>query len=138
RVYNAGQVCNSNKRLIVMDDIYDDFVAELVRLGTGLKPGDPLNLGEDEYVPLSSRAAAETADAQVKKAVSEGARVLRGGELGEGPAAYYSPTGLVDVPRDAESYGEVMFGPVATVDRVGRDEEALGLAKDCARGLGGS
>jgi succinate-semialdehyde dehydrogenase/glutarate-semialdehyde dehydrogenase len=41
RVYNAGQVCNSNKRLIVMDDIYDDFVAELVRLGTGLKPGRP-------------------------------------------------------------------------------------------------
>src|SRR5699024_11424989 len=57
RGYNAGQVCNSNKRMIVMDDIYDDFVAELVRLGTGLKPGDPLNRGEDEYVPRPARAA---------------------------------------------------------------------------------
>src|SRR5699024_616424 len=138
RVYNAGQVCNSNKRLIVMDDIYDDFVAELVRLGTGLKPGDPLNLGEDEYVPLSSRTAAETVDAQVKKAVSAGARVLVGGELSEGPSAYYSPAVLVDVPRDSESYGEEIFGPVATVYRVSSDEEALELANDCALGLGGS
>src|SRR5699024_5346184 len=106
RVYNAGQVCNSNKRLIVMDDIYDDFGAELGRLGTGLRPTDRLNRGGDAYVRLSSRAAAETVDAQVEKAVSEGARGRLGGELGEGPAAYYSPTVLVDVPRDSESYGE--------------------------------
>lgn len=138
RVYNAGQVCNSNKRLIVMDDIYDEFVAELVRLGTGLKPGDPADLGEDEYVPLSSRTAAETVNAQVQKAVSEGARVLVGGELSEGPAAYYSPTVLVDVPRDSESYREEIFGPVATVYRVSSDAEALELANDCALGLGGS
>ena len=138
RTYNAGQVCNSNKRLIVMDDIYDEFVAELVRLAEGLKPGDQLDLGEGEYVPLSTRAAAETVDAQVKKAVSEGAKVLAGGVLSEGPAAYYSPTVLVDVPRDSESYGEEIFGPVATVYRVSSDEEALELANDCALGLGGS
>ena len=34
-----------------MDDIYDEFVAELVRLADGLKPGDPLNLGAGEYTP---------------------------------------------------------------------------------------
>ncbi|MBK0422065.1 NAD-dependent succinate-semialdehyde dehydrogenase [Leucobacter sp. CSA2] len=138
RTYNAGQVCNSNKRLIVMDDIYDEFVAELVKLAEGLTPGDQLDLAESEYVPLSTRAAAETVDAQVKKAVSEGARVLAGGVLSEGPAAYYSPTVLVDVPRDSESYGEEIFGPVATVYRVSSDEEALELANDCALGLGGS
>src|SRR5699024_12061519 len=122
----------------IMDDIYVDFVAELVRLGSGLKPGDPLTLGDDEYVPLSSRAAAETVDAQVKKVVSAGARVLVGGELSEGPAAYYSPAVLVDVPRDCESYGEESFGPVATVYRVSSDEEALELANGCALRLGGS
>lgn len=138
RVYNAGQVCNSNKRLIVMDDIYDEFVAELVRLAEGLEPGDQLDLQEGQYVPLSSRAAAETVDAQVRKAVSEGAKLLAGGVLSEGPAAYYSPAVLVDVPRDSESYGEEIFGPVATVYRVSSDAEALELANDCALGLGGS
>ena len=138
RTYNGGQVCNSNKRLIVMDDIYDEFVAELVRLAEGLTPGDQLNLGEGEFAPMSSRAAAETVDAQVKKAVSEGAKVLAGGVLSEGPAAYYSPTVLVDVPRDSASYREELFGPVATVYRVSSDEEALELANDCDLGLGGS
>ena len=138
RVYNGGQVCNSNKRLIVMDDIYDEFVEALVGLATGLVPGDQLNLGEGEYAPMSSRAAAETIDAQVQKAVAEGARVLAGGVLSEGPSAYYSPTVLVDVPRDSASYGEEIFGPVATVYRVSSDEEALALANDCALGLGGS
>jgi succinate-semialdehyde dehydrogenase/glutarate-semialdehyde dehydrogenase len=138
RVYNAGQVCNSNKRLIVMADIYDEFVAELVKLAEGLQPGDQLNLGDGEYVPLSTRAAAETVHAQVQKAVSEGARLLAGGVLSEGPGAHYSPAVLVDVPRDSESYGEEIFGPVATVYKVHSDEEALELANDCALGLGGS
>jgi succinate-semialdehyde dehydrogenase/glutarate-semialdehyde dehydrogenase len=138
RVYNAGQVCNSNKRLIVMEDIYDEFVAELVKLGTGLTPGDQLDLQDGQYVPLSSRAAAETVDAQVRKAVEEGGRVLVGGELSEAPAAYYSPTVLVDVPRDSESYRQEIFGPVATVYKVSSDAEALELANDCDLGLGGS
>lgn len=138
RVYNAGQVCNSNKRLIVMEDIYDEFVDALVGLGTGLVPGDPANLRENEYVPLSSRAAAETVDAQVKRAVEEGARVLVGGQLSEGPAAYYAPTVLVDVPRESESYRQEIFGPVATVYKVSSDAEALELANDCDLGLGGS
>ncbi|MEU3848061.1 aldehyde dehydrogenase family protein [Micrococcus terreus] len=138
RTYNAGQVCNSNKRLIVMSDIYDEFVEELVSYADGLQPGDQLALGEGEFVPLSSRAAAETVDAQVRKAVSEGARLLTGGTLSKGPGAYYSPAVLADVPRDSASYGEEIFGPVATVFRVNSDDEALQLANDCAMGLGGS
>ena len=138
RVYNGGQVCNSNKRMIVMDDIYDEFVAELTKLATGLTPGDQLNLAEGEFAPLSSRAAAETVNEQVKRAVAAGATLVTGGVLSEGPAAYFSPAVLTDVPRDSASYREEIFGPVATVYRVSSDEEALALANDCDLGLGGS
>jgi succinate-semialdehyde dehydrogenase/glutarate-semialdehyde dehydrogenase len=138
RTYNGGQVCNSNKRLIVMDDIYDDFVAELKKLATGLTPGDQLNLKDGEYAPLSTREAAEKVDQQVKDAVAAGATLEIGGELSEGPAAYYSPAVLTGVPRDSDSYQQEMFGPVATVYKVSSDEEALELANDCALGLGGS
>lgn len=138
RVYNAGQVCNSNKRMIVMADIFDEFVAELVRLAEGLRPGDQLNLGPGEFTPLSTRAAAERVHAQVQQAVADGARLLAGGVLSEGPGAYYSPAVLVDVPRDSASYREEIFGPVAIVYQVHSDEEALELANDCALGLGGS
>ncbi|AMB58889.1 NAD-dependent succinate-semialdehyde dehydrogenase [Microterricola viridarii] len=138
RVYNVGQVCNSNKRLIVMDDIYDEFVAELKKLATGLTPGDQLNLADGEFSPMSSRVAAETVHAQVQKAVAEGATLEIGGVLSDGPSAHYSPAVLTGVPRDSESYGVEMFGPVATVYKVSSDEEALELANDCALGLGGS
>ena len=138
RTYNGGQVCNSNKRLIVMDDIYDEFVAELVKLAEGLEPGDQLSLAEGQYAPLSTRTAAETVHAQVQQAVAEGATLLAGGVLSEGPGAYYSPAVLTGVPREAPSYGEEIFGPVATVYKVSSDEEALELANDCALGLGGS
>ncbi|MGJ0204015.1 NAD-dependent succinate-semialdehyde dehydrogenase [Leucobacter sp. gxy201] len=138
RVYNGGQVCNSNKRMIVMDDIYDEFVAELKKLATGLVPGDQLNLQEGEFAPLSTRGAAETVHAQVQKAVAEGATLEIGGVLSDGPGAYYSPAVLTGVPRDSESYREEIFGPVATVYKVSSDEEALELANDCALGLGGS
>src|SRR5690606_1160433 len=137
-VYNGGQVCNSNKRMIVMDDIYDEFVAELKKLAEGLVPGDPADLPEGAYAPLSSRAAAETVNAQVQQAVADGATLEVGGMLGEGPAAYFSPAVLTGVPRDSASYREEIFGPVATVYKVSSDEEALELANDCALGLGGS
>jgi len=138
RTYNGGQVCNSNKRLIVMADIYDEFVAALADLATGLVPGDPMNLGDGEFVPLSTRAAAEQLHAQVQQAVSEGATLVAGGVLSDGPGAYYSPAVLTGLPRDASSYREEMFGPVATVFKVHSDEEALEVANDCDLGLGGS
>ncbi|WP_164233861.1 NAD-dependent succinate-semialdehyde dehydrogenase [Microbacterium hydrocarbonoxydans] len=138
RVYNGGQVCNSNKRMIVMDDIYDEFVSELKKLADGLTPGDPAGLPEGSYGPLSTRAAAETVHAQVQKAIAEGATLEAGGVLSDGPGAYYSPAVLTGVPRDSASYREEIFGPVATVYRVHSDEEALELANDCDLGLGGS
>lgn len=138
RVYNGGQVCNSNKRLIVMHDIYDEFVAKLKELATGLKPGDQLNMGEGEYAPMSTRAAAETVNAQVQRAIAEGATLEAGGVLSDGPGAYFSPAVLTGVPRDSQSYREEMFGPVATVFKVHSEAEALELANDCALGLGGS
>ncbi|GAA4478732.1 aldehyde dehydrogenase family protein [Microbacterium panaciterrae] len=138
RVYNGGQVCNSNKRMIVMADIYDEFVSELIKLAAGLVPGDQMDLADGEYVPLSSRVAAETVHAQVQKAVAEGATLEAGGVLSDGLGAYYSPAVLTGVPRASESYREEIFGPVATVYKVHSDEEALELANDCALGLGGS
>ena len=59
RIENTGQACNSNKRMIVMEDIYDDFVAELTDLAKDLKPGNPAEELEGTFAPLSSRAAAE-------------------------------------------------------------------------------
>ncbi len=138
RVYNGGQVCNGNKRMIVMADVYDEFVAELVALADGLVAGDPLDMPERGYGPLSTRGAAEQVDEQVRRAVAGGATLVAGGVLSDGPGAYYSPAVLTGIDPGSASARAGIFGPVATVYKVSSDEEALALANDCDFGLGGS
>ena len=138
RISNTGQACNSNKRMIVMDDVYDGFVARLTERASGLEPGDPTSEAEGTFAPLSSRAAAERLDEQVQDAVAKGATLHAGGVLGEGPAAYYSPAVLTGVTKEMRAYGEELFGPVAVVYAVSSDDEALELANDTPYGLGGA
>ena len=140
RMSNTGQACTSNKRMIVMDDIYDEFVAELVALSKAYVPGDPTNPqtgDKQEYYPLSSRDAAETLEKQVKTAVDAGAKLHTGGSL-EGEGAYFPPTVITDIPVGSDSYYEEFFGPVAEVYRVSSEEEAIELANNSRYGLGGA
>lgn len=137
RMYNTGQACNSNKRLIVMEDIYDEFVAELVELAKAMKPGTPQEASETVYTPLSSRSAAENLKDQIDRTVAAGATLHVGGELVDEKSSYFSPAVLTDVPVGSDVYYEELFGPVATVFKVSSDEEALELANDTQYGLGG-
>ncbi len=130
RTYNMGQACNSNKRMIVVDDLYDDFVAALTSQARDLRPED--------IAPLSSRAAAETIAAQVGDAVDKGATLHVGGVLADAPAAFYTPAVLTGVTPDMRAYTEELFGPVAVVYRVRDEDEAVALANSSAFGLGAS
>ena len=135
RMYNTGQACNSNKRLIVAEDIYDEFVQELVNLAQHMEPGLPDAAGGTVYAPLSSRSAAENLKDQLDRAVSAGGQLLVGGELSD-EGAYISPAVITDIPRGSDSYYEEFFGPVATVYKFKTDEEALEIANDNVFGLG--
>lgn len=128
RMANTGQACNANKRMIVMEDLFDDFVGKLTQKALAI----------DSFSPLSSRKAAETLAEQVDDAVSKGATLHAGGVLGEAPTAYYTPAVLSGITKDMRAYTEELFGPVAVVYSVGSEEEALELANDTAYGLGGS
>ncbi len=138
RIENTGQACNSNKRMIVMEDIYDDFVAGLTEQANGLVPGDPATEDAGTFGPLSSRAAAEAVHEQVQDAVAKGATLHAGGTLHEGPSCYYSPAVLTGITEDMRAYREELFGPVAVVYKVSTDEEAIKLANDTPYGLGGA
>ncbi|MDT5360150.1 MAG: succinate-semialdehyde dehydrogenase / glutarate-semialdehyde dehydrogenase [Mycobacterium sp.] len=138
RIGNTGQACNSNKRMIVTNDIFEGFVGRLVERAKALKPGDPAEAADGTFAPLSSRKAAETLDEQVQDAIAKGATLHAGGVLGEGPAAYYSPAVLTGITPEMRAYREELFGPVAVVYSVASDDEALALANDSDYGLGGA
>ncbi|MEX5307267.1 NAD-dependent succinate-semialdehyde dehydrogenase [Kocuria sp. CPCC 205258] len=138
RMGNTGQACNSNKRMIVMADLYDEFVAELTRQAEALTPGDPAEAAPGTFAPLSSRAAAEGLARQIRAAVDAGATLHAGGRLLEGPGAYLEPAVLTGITPDMAAHHEELFGPVAVVYRVADDAEALALANDTPYGLGGA
>ncbi len=128
RTYNTGQACNSNKRMIVRSELFDDFVSKITEKARAV----------DTFSPLSSRKAAEALDEQVQDAVAKGATLHAGGVLGEAPTAFYSPAVLTGITPEMRAYSEELFGPVAVVYSVDSDEEAIELANDTTYGLGGS
>jgi succinate-semialdehyde dehydrogenase/glutarate-semialdehyde dehydrogenase len=138
RMENVGQACNSNKRMIVMDNVYDDFVAALVKRATAMTPREPGNDSPTAYSPMVSRKAAENLLAQVQDAVSKGATLHVGGTLTGDKGAYFAPAVLTGVTPDMRAYKEELFGPVAVVYKVSGDDEAVKLANVVDFGLGGA
>lgn len=132
RLDNTGQSCNAAKRFIVADEYYDDFLAKFKEQMSGAKPGDPT--AEDTAVgPLSSQAAADRLEDQVKRAIENGAEVVVGGKR---DGNFFEPTILTGIEPGNEASQEEFFGPVAQVYRVGSEEEAVELANQTPFGLG--
>jgi succinate-semialdehyde dehydrogenase / glutarate-semialdehyde dehydrogenase len=138
RMENVGQACNSNKRMIVMNDVYDDFVAALVKRAAAMTPRPAGDDSDEAYSPMVSRKAAENLLAQVQDAVSKGATLHIGGTLGDGNGAYFAPAVLTGVTPEMRAYKEELFGPVAVVYKVSNDDEAVNLANVVDFGLGGA
>ena len=138
RMENVGQACNSNKRMIVMDDVYDDFVAALVKRAAAMTPRAPGDDSATAYSPMVSRKAAENLLAQVQDAVSKGATLHVGGQIVSEEGAYFAPAVLTGVTPDMRAYKEELFGPVAVVYKIGSDDEAVKLANVVDFGLGGA
>lgn len=129
RIGNAVQACNGTKRIIVVDDLYDDFVGAFTAAMAELKTGDPTDESTD-FGPLSSTSALSTLVEQVQDAVDKGATVRTGGNQVDGPGAHYEATVLTDVTPDMRAYSEELFGPVAVVYRADDVDAAIELAND--------
>lgn len=138
RISNMGQSCNSNKRIIVSDEIFDEFVATLTNQAKDLRPGNPLREETGTYNPLVSKEAARGLAEQVRDAVLKGATLHAGGTVEDSQGAYFAPAVLTGVTPGMRAYDEELFGPVAVVYKVSNDAEAIALANDSAYGLGGA
>lgn len=137
RCGNTGQTCIASKRFIVMDEVYDEFMAHLKENMAALKVGDPFDPATD-MGPMSSGGLRSDLQKQVDRCVQAGGKIVMGGILPEGKGFYYPPTIIVDTPHTAAVCKEELFGPVALVFRVSSVDEALEVANSTPFGLGGS
>lgn len=135
RMGNTGQACNAPKRMIVMPDIYDEFVDKLTDKIGEFEAGDPADPATS-LAPLSSASAADELLAQIENAVAQGATLRTGGKRIESPGAYVQPAVLTDLTPEMDVYHEELFGPVAVVFRADDEEDAIRLANDTYYGLG--
>ena len=137
RVLNSGQSCIAAKRFIIADEIYEEFERRFVAGMKSLRVGDPFDEAT-EVGPLATEQVLDDLDSQVRASLAAGARLVLGGGRLPRPGFYYAPSVLADVPRDAPTYNEEFFGPVALLFRARGIEEAIRLANDTPFGLGAS
>lgn len=135
RLYNAGQVCTSSKRFIVMADIYDKFLEMMKAAVSQVKMGDPLDRSTT-LAPMSSKAAKEKLEKQVKEAIDHGAKVYYQKEAIDSEGQFFAPMILTDIKKDNPIFNQEMFGPVVSVYKVNSEAEAIQIANDSSYGLG--
>jgi succinate-semialdehyde dehydrogenase/glutarate-semialdehyde dehydrogenase len=135
RLQNNGQTCIAAKRFIVLDGIYDRFLELFSKKMEAAKMGDPMD-ETTYYGPLARVDLREELHEQVEKSISQGARLVIGGNIPEGKGAYYPATILADVKPGMEAFDNELFGPVASVIRAMDEEHAVVLANSSQFGLG--
>ncbi|MFF5210940.1 NADP-dependent succinic semialdehyde dehydrogenase [Streptosporangium sp. NPDC000396] len=135
RVQNNGQSCIAAKRFIVHSDVYQDFAVRFVALMEALRVGDPMDESTD-VGPLATRQGRDDVEKMVADAAGRGARVLCGGACPDRPGWFYEPTVITDITPEMRIFKEEVFGPVASLYRVGDIDEALALANVTDFGLG--
>ncbi|MFN0044935.1 MAG: NAD-dependent succinate-semialdehyde dehydrogenase [Sphingorhabdus sp.] len=130
---NAGQVCISPTRFYVQEGIYDRFVAgfaeatKKVQMGNGLDASTIMG-------PLANDRRPPAIEKLVRDATDKGAKLLAGGERGEG-GYFYQPTVLADVPMTADIMTDEPFGPVALIRPFKDFDEAIAQANRLPFGL---
>ncbi|WP_028302737.1 acetaldehyde dehydrogenase ExaC [Oceanospirillum maris] len=137
--FNQGEVCTCPSRLLIQEDIYDDFIARIVERAGQIKRGNPLD--------TETMVGAQASQEQYEKILGyldigrdEGAEVLIGGnkeqlpeELGSG---YYVQPTLLKGTNNMRVFQEEIFGPVVAVTTFKDEAEALAIANDSEFGLG--
>ena len=133
---NCGQVCLAAKRVYVPRATYDDFCAELARLGAQAVVDDGLNQGT-EIGPLQNRQQYDKVLEIIESARADG-RILTGGAALDRPGYFIAPTVVRDIPEASRLVQEEQFGPVIPVLAYDNIDDVIERANASDYGLGGT
>lgn len=134
--YNSGQVCVAASRLLVQEDIHDEFVEAVGRAGKVMTPGNPLDPAT-RMGSMVDQGQADRVMGYIGVGAQEGARLALGGRraLEETGGYYVEPTIFADVKNDMTIAREEIFGPVLSTIKFRDLDEAIRIANDSIYGL---
>lgn len=132
--FNAGQVCMAINRIIIEEEVYEDFAKIYKEVVEALPFGNPAEA--NTFIgPIINGAQVKKVQGYIDATISEGAKVLLEGKT-EGNVM--SPWILGDVTNDMTAARNEVFGPVTSLIKVKDIEEAIAVANDTEYGLSGS
>ncbi|MGB2739242.1 MAG: NAD-dependent succinate-semialdehyde dehydrogenase [Cognaticolwellia sp.] len=137
RHWNGGQVCVSSKRMIIADEVYDDFLEQYTAGVAQLQAGDPFDPATT-LAPLSSQSAADELKVKINQAIALGAIATEVGPKVPSKGAFVQPTILTNISEDNPARNWEFFGPVSMLFRAKDEADAIRIANDSPFGLGGS
>jgi acyl-CoA reductase-like NAD-dependent aldehyde dehydrogenase len=134
--YNAGQVCCATERVVVLEEVHDEFVAATMKAAEVVRLGDPFDAATT-MGPLNNAPTADKMDRHLEDAREHGAEILLGGGRASGHPTdlYYQFTVVDGVSEESMISQEESFGPVLPILTVEDDEEAVALANRSRLGL---
>jgi aldehyde dehydrogenase len=133
---NQGEICTCPSRILVQEDIYDKFVAKMIKRTQEVKCGDPND--------MSTMIGAQTSLEQLNKiekyiqiGIDEGCSVLTGGKrLTTVQGGFYIQPTILKGTNNMRVFQEEIFGPVVAITTFKTIEEAIAIANDSPFGLG--
>lgn len=130
---NVGQTCVSIERVYVSENIYDDFLAELINEIKKLTN----YIGSEfyDYSNIKLQKQVDVIKEHLSDAISKGAKIIYGGKIDNN---FVQPTILIDVNHSMLIMREETFGPIIPIMKFKTIDEAVELANDCAYGLSAS
>ncbi|GAB4074771.1 betaine-aldehyde dehydrogenase [Barrientosiimonas marina] len=138
--FHAGQICSAGTRLIVEENIHDEFVNALVDRVRNIKLGNAFE-ESTQMGPLISKEHLAKVISYVENGKNEGATIAVGGQKPDDSQLqdgfFYLPTVLTDCTTDMSVVQNEGFGPVITVEKFSTEEESVRLANDSIYGLAG-
>jgi aldehyde dehydrogenase (NAD+)/betaine-aldehyde dehydrogenase len=132
--YSAGQSCEARSRLLVEASVYDEVVSRFAEAAGRLRVGDPLD-AETHMGSLIDSGHRDRVHGYVERAGAGGAEVVLGGEVPDGPGAFYPATVVANAAAGSEAAQEEIFGPVVTVTPFADEREAVAIANGVRYGL---
>lgn len=131
---NSGQTCVCANRVFIENSIKDKFLTQLKLEVTKLKVGNGMDI-ENSIGPLINKKAIEHTIALVNDAISNGAKLILGGNKHSLGGNFFAPTILINCNSKMRIFNEEIFAPVIAIYDFYSDDEVIELANNTKYGL---
>ncbi len=129
RLSNCWQKCNSSKRFIILEKIYDEFVEKLKSKVEKLTVWDPF-LSDTQIWPIAKEDSLYEINNLVSESIKSWAKLITWWKIINRPWFFFEPTILIEVKKWMKVFDEEVFWPVLSIIKAKNIEEIIKIAND--------